>query len=117
MQQKCQKNYKLCDQLSDEIAELNKSKRLLEVELGILQKKEKDHKSTTNVVVRGRVTAIAVMQHQVLLQRQEVLLPIPQLGQDCLEYQVLPFLLVHLVHQSLLPYNLQFGQGPFQILT
>ena len=65
--------------------------------------------------MRGRVTAIAVMQHQVLLC-QEVL-PIPQLGEEYLEYQVLPFLLVHLEHQSLLPYNLQHGQGPFQILT
>lgn len=38
------KNYKLCDQLSEEIADLNKSKRLLEVELSMLQKKEKKSK-------------------------------------------------------------------------
>ena len=38
------KNYKLCDQLSEEIADLNKSKRLLEVELSKLQKKEKRSK-------------------------------------------------------------------------
>ena len=38
------KNYKLCDQLSEEIADLNKSKRLLEVELDMLQKKEKKSK-------------------------------------------------------------------------
>ena len=40
------KNYKLCDQLSEEIAVLNKSKRLLEVELSILQKKVKTLLST-----------------------------------------------------------------------
>ena len=34
------KNYKLCDQLSEEVAELNKSKRLLELEMGILREKE-----------------------------------------------------------------------------
>lgn len=41
---KVTKNYKLCDQLSEEIADLNKSKRLLEVELDMLQKKEKKSK-------------------------------------------------------------------------
>lgn len=35
------KNYKLCDQLSEEVSELSKTMRLLEVELNLLQKKEK----------------------------------------------------------------------------
>ena len=34
------KNYKLCDQLSEEIGEVNKNKRLLELELDLLEKKE-----------------------------------------------------------------------------
>ena len=38
------KNYKLCDQLSEEIADLNKSKQLLEVELDMLQKQDKKSK-------------------------------------------------------------------------
>lgn len=54
MQQKCLK----VQAVSDEIAE---SKQLLELELGILLNKEKNHKSTTNVLVRGRVTAIVVI--------------------------------------------------------
>ena len=48
------KNYKLCDQLSEEIADLNKSKWLLEVELDTLQKK-RSQKGTTNV--KEKVTA------------------------------------------------------------
>ena len=34
------KNYKLCDQLSEEVGELNKTRRLLEMEMNVLEKKE-----------------------------------------------------------------------------
>ena len=39
------KNYKLCDQLSEEMGELNKTKRLLEMEKNVLERKEsKSHR-------------------------------------------------------------------------
>ena len=62
------KNYKLCDQLSEEIADLNKSKRLLEVELDMLQKKEKKSKRYYQRKRESEVTAVPLKcQVQVLL--------------------------------------------------
>ena len=58
------KNYKLCDQLSEEIADLNKTKRVLELEINALEKKA-NHSGTTDVAIKEKATVIAVPQYLV----------------------------------------------------
>ena len=63
------KNYKLCDQLSEEVAEIKKRVQLLEVELNIFYRRKKSLNTTTSTRGRATVTAALLIDHvhQVLL--------------------------------------------------
>ena len=62
------KNYKLCDQLSEEVAELNKSKRLLELEMGILERKEsRSQRYYKRKVKKGKLSKVPCMSAKLYL--------------------------------------------------
>ena len=55
---------KTTSQLSEEIADLNKTKRVLELEINALEKKA-NHSGTTDVAIKEKATVIAVPQYLV----------------------------------------------------